>query len=92
MGRSRCRWTLGALLFILVLVLTSSPASAQGCAWENCYVCVENWYLFWTDAYCSEVHYGEGRLCCQMYPNGNGTFNCRSFDQYCYGIVVRDIF
>ena len=71
---------------LLLLLLGSSPAAAQGgCAWEDCWVCRDSPF----GGYCWPV-FGNGRLCCNEYVQGDTT-SCRAFDYYCYGIIVRDV-
>lgn len=69
-----------------LLLLGPAPASAQGgCAWSNCWSCYDSP----SGGYCWPV-YGEGRLCCNEYEQGETTA-CRAFDYFCYGIIVWDV-
>ena len=83
--RKSVRRLLAGVVGLLILLLAAPPVAASGCAWENCWGCRDSAF----GEYCWPV-YGEGRLCCNEYTDGETT-TCRAFDYYCYGVVVWDI-
>jgi len=78
-------WPVAALT-LAGLFLSAAPSFATGgCAITNCYVCAT--VGFSNRQFCTPADSADGRLCCTAYGSGD----CRTFDDYCYGIIVRDV-
>lgn len=88
------QWLTLPVLLIVGLLLASAPASADattpGCVYQNCWVC-QKILLGLGGSVCAPVDSQHGFLCCQYFTVMLTASSCSTFDQPCFGIVVRDV-